>query len=516
MRLRHPPAQAVVAVAGRAAGIGHQAVPGVVGQGGARAVRRQVAVGVVGYRPGAGGAGDLVLGVGRARLRYTVGSDTRPVAKRVQRPALAVAGTGDGVQHAARHRRRQRAAREAGQLVERVIARGRRGDKVAAGVEGVADAAGVVQLAEGRVDRVVAVQRVAVAVVAVLEAVGGLQRARIVPVLIDDAAEAVQADVRVAAVARPLAALGDIGQVDAVALVAFHHRVQPQVLVRLQGAAAVRQRREPADAVVEGAGVVVGDRLGRAAAAGIGDARQPAVVGGAGHLVIDVANRGRRGQVHRPARRLVLGGQLAQAVVLALHLVDDIATRRRVVAGDEIGVALRVVGRGHAAHGAVDAATQRRHGVGHLPAEHVVAVGVEVGNRNDAVGVSEHLAQGVVGVRVRIVGVRIAGGQVGMLHGREQVVGGDLAAGGGTGGVNVLRPLVGAAGQVGLHGQRVAVAVVGVLHRLVGVVRRRAVGVGRDGFGHSAQAVVQRARVDAARVGLVLHPAGRVVGRARH
>src|SRR5206468_6734105 len=60
-------------------------------------------------------------------------------------------------------------------------------------------------------DFIGAVQHVAVAVVAVLEVIGGRGGGVVVPLLLDDAAEAVQPGVLVAAVAG--AAGGDIGQI---------------------------------------------------------------------------------------------------------------------------------------------------------------------------------------------------------------------------------------------------------------------------------------------------------------
>ena len=97
---------------------------------------------------------------------------------------------------------------------------------------------------------------------------------------------------------------------------------------------------EAADVAVQAPVVVVIEDV----AVGIGHAGQPAVVGAAGHLRVSVLHLRRRRGVHGAAVGLVLAGQLAQAVVDVFHLVDDAAAAGRVVAGDEIGVALRVVG----------------------------------------------------------------------------------------------------------------------------------------------------------------------------
>src|SRR5262249_35606976 len=123
----------------------------------------------------------------RGRRRTVIGLHAGPVALHVQgrdargvrpvqvrRPLLVVRGRGDGVIAGF-----QRAAGEGQHLVELVVA--------------FAGAVAVVQLAEGAAagGQVGAVQPVAGAVVAVLEAVGGA--ARLGPVLVDDPAEAVQA-----------------------------------------------------------------------------------------------------------------------------------------------------------------------------------------------------------------------------------------------------------------------------------------------------------------------------------
>jgi hypothetical protein len=105
------------------------------------------------------------------------------------------------------------------------------------------------------IDLVGAVQDVRVAVVAVLEVVGGGTRAVVVPLLLDDAAEAVQAGVLVAGVSR---ACSDVGQIDVgLGMGALDDGSQPKVRVTFQSARVVRERRQAADRGVHAGGVVV-------------------------------------------------------------------------------------------------------------------------------------------------------------------------------------------------------------------------------------------------------------------
>ena len=65
---------------------------------------------------------------------------------------------------------------------------------------------------------------------------------------------------------------------------------------------------------------------------------------------------------------------LPEAVELALHLVDNAAARRGIVAREEVGVALRIVLRFAAEHGFIHARPRRRDPVHRLPAQRVVSV----------------------------------------------------------------------------------------------------------------------------------------------
>jgi len=90
----------------------------------------------------------------------------------------------------------------------------------------------VVQFAENGIDHVVAVQHVAVLVVAVLQAVRRGVGGRIEPVLVDDAAEAVQAGVLVAGVAEGFARLLHVGEVNSrIRVPALDHGAQAHVTV---------------------------------------------------------------------------------------------------------------------------------------------------------------------------------------------------------------------------------------------------------------------------------------------
>jgi len=90
----------------------------------------------------------------------------------------------------------QSTARELAELPEPIVGGGY---EITLAVIGVHDAIRMVQLAEGAVDQILAIQPIAVAVVTVLEAVGV---GRVIdPPLLHDAAEAVQALVNVIAIA---------------------------------------------------------------------------------------------------------------------------------------------------------------------------------------------------------------------------------------------------------------------------------------------------------------------------
>jgi hypothetical protein len=114
---------------------------------------------------------------------------------------------------------------------------------------------------------------VAVAVVAVLEVVGRGRSRVVVPLLLDDAAEAVEAGVLVAAVAG--AAGRDVGQVDVgLGMGALDDGPQPEVRVTFQSSRVVRERRKTADRGVHASVVIIVEHV----PVGIGNTRQPAIV----------------------------------------------------------------------------------------------------------------------------------------------------------------------------------------------------------------------------------------------
>src|SRR5260221_8552703 len=151
----------------------------------------------------------------------------------------------------------QDAAQETGQLVQIVVA--------------VAGAAGVIQLAEGGVDQIVAVQGVTIPVVTVLEAVGVGAVAGHDPALIDNATEAVQARVLVARISVCFAGLLDVGQIDAgLRMGAADDRAQAEVVIRLKGTGGARERCQAANDVLKAAGGAVGGSESLAPGVGAG------------------------------------------------------------------------------------------------------------------------------------------------------------------------------------------------------------------------------------------------------
>ena len=183
-----------------------------------------------------------------------------PVAQGVERPVLAAVGRGDRVLGAA-----ERAAVEARQTVEAVVA-----------------GPVVVELAVGGREHVLLVQAVAVAIVAVFVAIdiapGGT--GGVGPTLVDHAAEAIEAGVRVGAGGR---VLGVVDQIDArLAMAPADERVEAEVVDRFEanvGAALILgQAAEPADAGVDAVDAAVVDVVEHAAAR-VGHRRQTTVVG---------------------------------------------------------------------------------------------------------------------------------------------------------------------------------------------------------------------------------------------
>ena len=111
----------------------------------------------------------------------------------------------------------------------------------------------MVQLVEAIVQEIIAVERVAIAVVAVLEAVqhsrGG---ARLDPTLIDHPAKPIQADVLIPGVAVRFARLLDVGQLRGrLRPRPLDHGPQAEIAVALQRRRAVLDIDQPADLVVE-------------------------------------------------------------------------------------------------------------------------------------------------------------------------------------------------------------------------------------------------------------------------
>ena len=94
---------------------------------------------------------------------------------------------------------------------------------------------------------------------------------------------------------------------------------------------------------------------------------------------------------------LPFGGQLAQAVEVPLDLVDDFAAGAGIVGGEEVGVALRVVGRGETAYGAIDATAQGGDGIGGLATQNIIGGGVD---RTVAVSHGQRLTQRIDGQHI--------------------------------------------------------------------------------------------------------------------
>jgi hypothetical protein len=78
------------------------------------------------------------------------------------------------------------------------------------------------------------------------------------------------------------------------------------------------------------------EKGGDHATVGIRHTRHAAIVGPAGHLDVGVLHLGRAPRVHCPGLRLIFGNELPQSIEHILHLVDDIATRGRIIAGEEM------------------------------------------------------------------------------------------------------------------------------------------------------------------------------------
>src|SRR5581483_350911 len=159
-------------------------------------------------------------------------------------------------------------------------------------------------------------------------------------------AEAVQARVLVASIAIGFAALLDVREVHArLRMGPLDDGVQTEVAVLLQvhsghAVLVIGPDAEPADRIIHAGIVAIVDL----AAVRIGDAHQPTLVGAAGHLAVGVLHLGCRREVDRARVRLVLRGQLPQAVVELLYLVDNRRSRGVARAGVPVGTAARSEG----------------------------------------------------------------------------------------------------------------------------------------------------------------------------
>ena len=103
----------------------------------------------------------------------------------------------------------------------------------------------------------------------------------------------------------------------------FHHRAVAEILVTLQRRAAIGDRSQPRDVGIQAAGVVVGDDP----AVRIRDRREPIVVGRTRRSERpSVLYLRRSARIDSTAHRLPFREQAAQAIELALDLIDHAAT----------------------------------------------------------------------------------------------------------------------------------------------------------------------------------------------
>ena len=235
------------------------------------------------------------------------------------------------------------------------------------------------------------------------------------------------------------------------------------------------------------------------------------MVGPAGHLAVGVLNLGRGGGVHRSGVRLIFRRDLRQAFVGTHNLVDHVAARGGIVAGQREGLTQGVVSRLQAADGTVNAGAKRSRLVGGQTTEHVVSV---VMHGAVAVGGRDKFAQCVLADRLFFAGTGRAGRFVRMARFRKNVVGIERAAHGGSSGVDVGSCLESAGRQDGLHCEHIAQTVVGVFDGAVGGGRRCAGGVGVDGSGDTARQIVVGFGHHASRVGNGFRPPGGVIAVA--
>ena len=134
-------------------------------------------------------------------------------------------------------------------------------------------------------------------------------------------------------------------------------------------------------------------------------------------LYVGILHLRRGAGVHRSAVALVLGDELAQAVVHPLRLRHDVATCGGIVGGHQVGVALAVVGGLHPANRPVHTTAQRRHGIADHPAQDIVGQRVRV-----AVAVRHHqrLAEGIDQHRFLLAAGTGSGAVIYYVEGRTQ------------------------------------------------------------------------------------------------
>src|SRR5207249_5954045 len=146
------------------------------------------------------------------------------------------------------------------------------------------------------------------------------------------------------------------------------------------------------------------------------------------------------GGVPGSGSRLVFRGELAQAIVGTLHLIDHAAAAGSAVAGEQVRPPTRVVGGLMAAHLPIDAGPQVGDRVHGRSPEHIETVAVY---GTVAVRHRLGLAQGIDRVGILLAGAGATGVLIGVPHGRQDIVRVDIAAGGRRDAVDVARDLDG-------------------------------------------------------------------------
>ena len=334
-----------------------ESVPGVVEAGvadrriGRLGNRRHVAGRVVGggdpaWAGGFGDVGDFVDRVVGSVLDQIPGAVAgvvltvvAPVAGRVQAPAFGEGGRAAGDRRLASI---ERAALHVLETMNAVVP--------VELVEGFAQAGG---------DHVLTPDAIPRPVVAVLDAIGVGAAAVVVPAVVFDSAEAVEAGVDIprVRVVRPRQIIENPLDVR-LGVVRDHERPQAQVAVLRQDGAAVFDGVDPATCIGDAPrrAVVVADD----SAVGVRQARGTDRVGAA--VGVAVLHLGSAARVDRSAVRLVVGDELAEVVVRKLHFIDDAAAADRgvVVAGQLETHPADFIAAGQPPHRAIHTAPQRR------------------------------------------------------------------------------------------------------------------------------------------------------------